>query len=132
MVKAKMRLMNILMEHVFTVCVQATLLPETPTENGLLAIYAPKIYTGPCIMFWIRAYPLRGEVGGGWALKIESFLGPVKWHRANRRVPFGAQGTRCHFTRPKKPRFPGPNPLPLALVQEIQHVRIQNIMHGAV
>ena len=54
-------------------------------------IYASMIYTAPCIMFWIRAYPLRGEVGGGWALEFESFLGPVKWHRADRRVPFGAQ-----------------------------------------
>jgi hypothetical protein len=35
-------------------------------------------------MFWMRAYPLRGQVGGGWALEIESFLGPVKWHRADR------------------------------------------------
>jgi hypothetical protein len=24
------------------------------------------------------------QVGGGWDLKIESFLGPVKWHRAIR------------------------------------------------
>ncbi len=32
--------------------------------------------------------------GGGWALEIESFLGPVKWHRADRRVPFGAHKTR--------------------------------------
>jgi hypothetical protein len=43
-----------------------------------------------CIMFWIHAYPLLGEVGGGWALEFESFLGLVKWHRANRRVPFWA------------------------------------------
>jgi len=35
------------------------------------------IYTAPCIMFWLRAYPLRGEMGGGWALEFESFLGPV-------------------------------------------------------
>jgi hypothetical protein len=27
-------------------------------------------------MFWMRAYPLRGQVGGGWFLEIESFLGP--------------------------------------------------------
>jgi hypothetical protein len=40
-----------------------------------------------------RAYPLRGQVGG-WALEIEGFMGPVKWHRAERRVPFGAQKTR--------------------------------------
>jgi hypothetical protein len=37
-------------------------------------------------MFWIRAYPLRGQVGWSWALEIENFLGPVKWHRADRRV----------------------------------------------
>ncbi len=41
-------------------------------------------------MFCVRAYPLRGEMGGGWALEFES-LGPVKWHRADRRVPFGAK-----------------------------------------
>jgi hypothetical protein len=37
------------------------------------------------------ADPLRGQLGWGMALEIESFLGPVKWHRADRRVPFGAQ-----------------------------------------
>jgi hypothetical protein len=37
--------------------------------------YAPMIYTALCIMFWMRAYPLRGEVGGGWALEFSSFLG---------------------------------------------------------
>ncbi len=35
---------------------------------------------------------LRGQVGGVWALEISTFLGPVKWHPAVRRVPFGAQG----------------------------------------
>jgi hypothetical protein len=39
-------------------------------------------------MFWMRAYTLRGEVGVGWALEFPSFLGPVKWERADRRVPF--------------------------------------------
>jgi hypothetical protein len=40
----------------------------------------------------MRANPLPGQVGGGgWALEIEMFLGPVKWHQAVRRVPFGAQ-----------------------------------------
>jgi hypothetical protein len=56
-------------------------------------IYAPMIYTARCLMFWVRPAPLQRQVGGGWALEIESFLGPVKWHRANRRVPFGAQKT---------------------------------------
>jgi hypothetical protein len=36
----------------------------------------------------------RASGGLGWALEIESFMGPVKWHRAYRRVPFGAQKTR--------------------------------------
>jgi hypothetical protein len=53
-------------------------------------IYASMIYTAPCIMFWMRVYPLRGEVGGGWALEFPSFLGLVKWERADRLVPFGA------------------------------------------
>jgi hypothetical protein len=54
-------------------------------------------------MFWMRANPLLGQVGGGWALEFESFLGPVKWHLADRRVPFGAQKTRA-------PRFSHPPP----------------------
>jgi hypothetical protein len=57
---------------------------------GRITIYAPVIYTRPGIMFWRRGYTLRGEVGGGWALEFPSFLGPVKWHPADRRVPFGA------------------------------------------
>jgi hypothetical protein len=32
---------------------------------------------------------LFDKMGGDWALEIESFLGPVKWHRADRQVPFG-------------------------------------------
>ncbi len=35
-------------------------------------------------MFWMGAYTLRGEVGGGWALEFPSFLGPVKWERADK------------------------------------------------
>jgi hypothetical protein len=33
-------------------------------------------------MFLTREDPLRGEVVRGWTLEIETFLGPVKWHRA--------------------------------------------------
>jgi hypothetical protein len=42
-----------------------------------------------------------GGSGPSRANKFESFLGPVKWHRADRRVPFGAQKTR---------EFQGPTP----------------------
>jgi hypothetical protein len=55
-----------------------------------ITIYAPMIYTALCKMFWMRAYPLWGQVGGGRAMEIESLLGPVKWHWADRREPFGA------------------------------------------
>ncbi len=35
-------------------------------------------------MFWMRAYPLRGEGGvGPWNSRV-FFLGPVKWERAER------------------------------------------------
>jgi hypothetical protein len=70
-----------------------------------VTIHAPAIYTAPCIMFWMVAYTLRGEVGGGWALEFPSFLGPVKWERADRLVPFGAQKTR-EFQGPTPSHFP--------------------------
>ncbi len=49
------------------------------------------IYTAPYVMFLMLADPLRGQLGGGWGLEIDTFLGPVKWHRAVGRVPFWAQ-----------------------------------------
>ena len=56
-------------------------------NNFSITICAPMIYTAPCIMFWMRAYPLRGQVGGGWALEFSSFLGP-KWHSPIDSMPF--------------------------------------------
>ncbi len=41
-----------------------------------IAFYAPMLYTALCVMFLMRADPLRRQVRGGWALEIESFLGP--------------------------------------------------------
>ncbi len=64
-------------------------IPASGTITVLATIHAPMNYTAPCIMFWMHAYTLRGEVGGGWALEFPSFLGPVKWERADRRVPCG-------------------------------------------
>jgi hypothetical protein len=52
-----------------------------------MAIYAPLSYTAPYVMFLMRADPLQGQMGGSWALEIETFLGPVKLHRAIRRMP---------------------------------------------
>ncbi len=45
------------------------------------------IYAALCIMFWMRAYPLLGQVGGGGALEFSRFLGP-KWHSPIRSMPF--------------------------------------------
>ncbi len=64
----------------------------------ILAIYAPMIYTtAPYVMCTMRADPIRGQVGGDWALEIETFLGPVKWHWAVRWVPFGALKLTCVY-----------------------------------
>ncbi len=52
------------------------------------------IYAALSIMFWMHAYPLLGEMGGGWALEFSRFLGP-KWLHAISQ---------------------GPTPLPLPLV----------------
>ncbi len=45
-------------------------------RRKILAIYAPMIYTAPCVMFLMRADTLRGQIGKGLGLEIESFLGP--------------------------------------------------------
>jgi hypothetical protein len=78
------------------------------------------IYTAQCILFWMRAYPLRGQVGGGWNLEIESFLGPVKCIE-----PIG----ECHLG-PKKLEISRAQPRPT--FPSNGYARIQNIMHRAV
>jgi hypothetical protein len=84
----------------------------------------PMIYTVQSVMLLMRADALRGQVGGGWVLEIETFLSPVKWHRAVRRVPFGAQkgeisralkkiaffGPKWNSGGSKTSRFSGPTP----------------------
>jgi hypothetical protein len=42
----------------------------------LKTTYAPMLHTPLCIMFWMHAYPLLGQVEGSWAPEISSFLGP--------------------------------------------------------
>ncbi len=54
--------------------------------SPVLPIHGPMINTAN--MPLMRVNPLRGQVRG-WALEIETFLGPMKWHRAVRRVPLG-------------------------------------------
>jgi hypothetical protein len=52
-------------------------------------------------MFLMRADLLRWQVGGGWALDIESFLGPVKWYRADRRKMHAAATRGSSLMFPK-------------------------------
>jgi hypothetical protein len=59
--------------------------------------YAPMIDTAQCVMLLMRADTLRGEVVGGLALEISSFVGPCEMARADRRVPLGAQKPPHHF-----------------------------------
>ncbi len=46
----------------------------------IIAIYGLMIYMASYVMPMMRANPLRGQVGGGWALEIETFMGLVKWN----------------------------------------------------
>jgi hypothetical protein len=48
----------------------------------------------------MSANPLRGQVGGGWALEIETFGSPVKWHQDVRRVPFGPKKVEISWAQP--------------------------------
>jgi hypothetical protein len=49
--------------------------------------YGPLIETALYIMHLMRASPLLGQVGGGRALEILTFLGP-KWHSPDGLLPF--------------------------------------------
>jgi hypothetical protein len=68
------------------------------------------IYAALYVMLLMREDTLREQVGGGWALEIETFLDAVKWHQ----VVAG----ECYLG-PKKLRFPVSNPLPLAQVMDL-------------
>ncbi len=60
-----------------------------PTQP-IVTIYAPLIYTAPCVRFLMCADRLHGEVGG-LVLEIESFVGPCEIARADRRAIWGPQ-----------------------------------------
>ncbi len=49
---------------------------QVSSTHRFIAIYGPLFYTAPYVMFMMREDPLRGRVGGGWDLEIETFLGP--------------------------------------------------------
>ncbi len=73
-----------------------------PSSGGYtpgITIYAPMIYTAPCIMFWMRAYTLRGEVTlNGTRLSARShFTGHKKLGNSRAQPPstFPSNGYAC-------------------------------------
>jgi hypothetical protein len=96
--------LNILILHRWGQRVCLTLWGVTDQSKGYLfknnySIYAPMIYTAPCIMLLMRADTLRGEVVGGLALEISSFVGPCEMARADRRVPLEAHVMYLHASK---------------------------------
>ncbi len=67
------------------------ILGQVSQKISIISIYGPIIYTAQYVMLLIRANTLRELVRWYGALEIKTFLGPVKWHRAVKRVLFGAQ-----------------------------------------
>ncbi len=61
------------------------------------------------LILLMRENPLRGQVGGGWALEIETFLDKA-----------------TAILGPKTSRFPGTNPLLLALVIDLPASKVLN------
>ncbi len=64
-------------------------------NNYLCTMIWPLIYTAPCVMFFMWADTLRGQMGGGWALEIDSFLWLVKWHPLGRGDRADTVVSRC-------------------------------------
>ncbi len=54
------------------------------------------IYTTLYVMFLMCADPLRGQVGGGWALEMMTFLGPCEMASSSKAsVIWGLKNMRC-------------------------------------
>ncbi len=60
--------------------------------SPILAIYGPMIYTAQYVMPLMPANPLRGQEGGGWALKTETF-----WALWNGIKPLQGHGNEADF-----------------------------------
>jgi hypothetical protein len=60
------------------------LIPAPRDTVQHIIIYGPMIYTSPYVMLLMRADSLPWQVGGAWALEIETLLDPVKCYRAVR------------------------------------------------
>jgi hypothetical protein len=77
--------------HLALLNLQRVHLPRNLSNNSYLCTY--DLYGTVCNVFDACRTITRASERG-WSLEIETFLGSVKWHRAVRRVPFGAQKSR--------------------------------------
>ncbi len=68
--------------------------------------YGPLIDMALYVMVLMQTNTLLGQLGGGWALKILTFLGP-KWHSPN--------GSMLFHRAQKSLNFQGPTPYHLPL-----------------
>jgi hypothetical protein len=67
--------------------------------------HGPLIDTALYIMLLMRANPLLGQVGGGWALEILTVLGS-KWHSPKGLRHFTGAQKSLHFQRPIPSHMP--------------------------
>ncbi len=86
-----------------------TLIESYVAQNNCYSyLYTCDLYGPVRNAFDAGTHPLLGQVGGGWALEIVTFLGPVKWHRADMQAsaiwgPKKSRSSRveslylCHF-----------------------------------
>ncbi len=73
-----------------------------PSRVITLVHKPPMIYTALCIMFWMCAYSLLGQAGGGcWPQKSRLFMG-LKWHSPN--------GSTLYQKTQKSLNLQGPTP----------------------
>jgi hypothetical protein len=85
------------------------------------------IYTALYVMLLMRANTFRGQVGSGGALEIKTFLGSVKWHRADWQVLIGAQKGQISRAQPPSNRSKNPRDNPgFRQVKEI-HVIMESL-----
>jgi hypothetical protein len=70
--------------------------PETHVHK---TTYGPLIDTAVYVVLLMRANPLRGQVGGGWAVEMSTFFGS-KWHSPNGSMPFHRAQNSLDFQGP--------------------------------
>ncbi len=61
-------------------------------------------------------------MGGGWALEIDNFLGPVKWHRADGESHLGPKNLKVSLNERRVRSF--------GLVETLSHFTAEYTVYG--